>query len=41
MLHAAAFALVGEVTPDRLWHAVPAFPIVREFWLRSLEAYGV
>lgn len=40
MLHAATLAVVGEVTLDRLWHAVPAFPTVSEVWLRLLEAYG-
>lgn len=38
MLHAATVAIVGEVTIDRLWHAVPAFPTVSEVWLRLLEA---
>lgn len=41
MLHAATIAVVGEVTLDRLWHAVPAFPTVSEVWLRLLEAYGL
>jgi len=36
-LHAATIALVGEVTIERLWHAVPAFPTVSEVWLRLLE----
>ncbi len=39
MLHAATIAIVGEVTLDRLWHAVPSFPTVSEVWLRLLEAY--
>ena len=39
MLHAATIAVVGEVTIDRLWHAVPAFPTRSELWLRLLEAY--
>ena len=38
MLHAATIAIVSEVTLDRLWHAVPAFPTVSEVWLRLLEA---
>ncbi len=38
MLHAATIAVVSEVTLDRLWHAVPAFPTVSEVWLRLLEA---
>ncbi len=38
MLHAATIAIIGQVTVDRLWHAVPAFPTVSEVWLRLLEA---
>ncbi|MDU0293568.1 NAD(P)/FAD-dependent oxidoreductase [Saccharothrix longispora] len=41
MLHAATVAIVGEVTVDRLWHAVPAYPTISEVWLRLLEAYGL
>ncbi|MBX6354758.1 MAG: NAD(P)/FAD-dependent oxidoreductase [Micromonosporaceae bacterium] len=41
LLHSATIAVVGEVTLDRLWHAVPAFPTVSEVWLRLLEAYGL
>jgi pyruvate/2-oxoglutarate dehydrogenase complex dihydrolipoamide dehydrogenase (E3) component len=41
LLHAATIAIAGEVTLDRLWHAVPAFPTVSEVWLRLLEAYGL
>jgi pyruvate/2-oxoglutarate dehydrogenase complex dihydrolipoamide dehydrogenase (E3) component len=40
LLHAATIAIVGEVTIDRLWHAVPAYPTISEIWLRLLEAYG-
>ncbi len=36
-LHAATIAVAGEVTIDRLWHAVPPFPTVSEVWLRLLE----
>jgi dihydrolipoamide dehydrogenase len=39
MLHAATVAIVGKVSVDTLWHAVPAFPTVSEVWLRLLEAY--
>jgi len=39
MLHAATIAIVGEVTLDQLWHAVPAFPTMSEIWLRFLETY--
>jgi dihydrolipoamide dehydrogenase len=41
MIHAATIAIVGEVTVDRLWHAVPAYPTISEVWLRLLEAYGL
>jgi dihydrolipoamide dehydrogenase len=38
LLHSATIAVVGRVTLDRLWHAVPSFPTVSEAWLRLLEA---
>jgi pyruvate/2-oxoglutarate dehydrogenase complex dihydrolipoamide dehydrogenase (E3) component len=41
LVHAATVAILGEVTLDTLWHAVPAFPTVSEVWLRLLEAYGL
>ncbi|XVV07847.1 dihydrolipoyl dehydrogenase family protein [Actinosynnema sp. CA-248983] len=41
LLHAATVAIVGEITVDRLWHAVPAYPTISEVWLRLLEAYGL
>jgi pyruvate/2-oxoglutarate dehydrogenase complex dihydrolipoamide dehydrogenase (E3) component len=40
-LHAATIAVVGEVSLDRLWHAVPSFPTRSEVWLRLLEKYGL
>ncbi|MEA4943982.1 MAG: NAD(P)/FAD-dependent oxidoreductase [Propionicimonas sp.] len=40
LLHSATVAIVGEVTIDRLWHAVPAYPTISEVWLRLLETYG-
>lgn len=40
LVHAATIAVVGEVTIDRLWHAVPAYPTISEVWLRLLDAYG-
>ncbi len=40
-LHAATIAVVGEVTLDDLWHAIPAFPTRSELWLKLLEAYGL
>jgi pyruvate/2-oxoglutarate dehydrogenase complex dihydrolipoamide dehydrogenase (E3) component len=39
MLHSATIAVAGQVPIDRLWHAVPCFPTVSEFWLKLLEAY--
>jgi len=41
LIHAATIAIVGEVTLDRLWHAIPSFPTLSEVWLRLLEAYGM
>jgi pyruvate/2-oxoglutarate dehydrogenase complex dihydrolipoamide dehydrogenase (E3) component len=41
LLHSATVAVAGEVTVDRLWHAVPSFPTVSEVWLRLLESYGL
>jgi dihydrolipoamide dehydrogenase len=40
LLHSATIAIVGEVTMDRLWHAVPSYPTLSEVWLRLLETYG-
>jgi pyruvate/2-oxoglutarate dehydrogenase complex dihydrolipoamide dehydrogenase (E3) component len=40
-LHAATIAVVSEVTIDRLFHAVPAFPTRSEVWLYLLEQLGV
>ncbi|TSI12860.1 NAD(P)/FAD-dependent oxidoreductase [Brevibacterium aurantiacum] len=40
LLHSATIAIVGEVTLDRLWHAVPSYPTISEVWLRLLETYG-
>jgi dihydrolipoamide dehydrogenase len=41
LLHSATVAICGEVSLDRLWHAVPSFPTVSEVWLHLLEAYGL
>ncbi|HEY4411213.1 MAG TPA: NAD(P)/FAD-dependent oxidoreductase [Acidimicrobiia bacterium] len=41
LLHSATVAIAGEVSLDRLWHAVPSFPTVSEVWLRLLETYGL
>ena len=38
-VHAATIAIVGQVTIDELWHAVPSFPTRSEVWLRLLETY--
>ncbi len=40
LLHSATIAIVGEVSIDRLWHAVPSYPTLSEVWLRLLETYG-
>jgi dihydrolipoamide dehydrogenase len=40
-LHAATIAVIGEVTLDDLWHAVPCFPTRSELWLKLLEEYGL
>jgi pyruvate/2-oxoglutarate dehydrogenase complex dihydrolipoamide dehydrogenase (E3) component len=40
-LQAATIAVVGEVTIDRLFHAVPAFPTRSEVWLYLMEQLGV
>ncbi len=41
LIHAATIAIVGEVTLDQLWHAIPSFPTLSEVWLRLLEEYGL
>ena len=41
LLHAATVAIAGQVSVDRLWHAVPSFPTVSEVWLHLLETYGL
>lgn len=38
LVHAATIAIVGKVSVERLWHAVPAYPTMSEVWLRLLEA---
>jgi len=40
-IQAATVAVVGEVTIDRLFHAVPPFPTRSEVWLYLLEQLGV
>jgi pyruvate/2-oxoglutarate dehydrogenase complex dihydrolipoamide dehydrogenase (E3) component len=41
IVHAATIAIVGRMTLDQLWHAVPSFPTMSEIWLRLLETYGL
>lgn len=41
MLEAATFAVVGELTLERLWHGVAPFPTRSEVWLNLLEATGL
>ena len=41
MIHAATVAIAGEVSLERLWHAVPSYPTISEVWLRLLETYGL
>ncbi|MGZ4603714.1 MAG: pyridine nucleotide-disulfide oxidoreductase, partial [Kineosporiaceae bacterium] len=41
LLHSATVAVVGAVSMEDLWHAVPSFPTVSEVWLRLLETYGL
>ncbi len=38
LLHSATVAIVGKVSLDTLWHAVPSYPTVSEVWLRLLES---
>lgn len=40
-LHAATIAVVGQVSIDDLWYAIPAFPTRSEVWLNLLQAYGL
>lgn len=39
LIHAATIAITGEITLDKLWHAIPVFPTLSEVWLRLLESY--
>jgi dihydrolipoamide dehydrogenase len=41
LIHSATVAIMGEITVDRLWHAIPAFPTVNEIWIQLLESYGL
>ncbi len=37
LLHAATIAIVGGLTLQQLWHAVPSYPTASEVWLRLLD----
>ena len=37
LVHAATIAILGRVTLETLWHAVPSYPTASEVWLRLLE----
>jgi pyruvate/2-oxoglutarate dehydrogenase complex dihydrolipoamide dehydrogenase (E3) component len=39
LVHAATIAIIGQVTLEQLWHAVPSYPTPSEIWLRLLETY--
>ena len=38
LVHAATVAIVGRMTLEQLWHAVPSYPTSSEVWLRLLES---
>ena len=40
MVHAATVAMVGKLTLEQLWHAVPSYPTMSEVWLRLLETHA-
>ena len=40
-VHAATVAVIGQVSLDDLWHAVPPFPTRSEIWLKLMEEYGL
>jgi dihydrolipoamide dehydrogenase len=39
LVHAATVAIIGGVTLETLWHAVPSYPTPSEIWLRLLETH--
>lgn len=41
LIHAATVAIVGQVTLEKLWQAVPSFPTMSEVWTNLLESYGL
>jgi pyruvate/2-oxoglutarate dehydrogenase complex dihydrolipoamide dehydrogenase (E3) component len=40
-LHAATIAVTAQLPLEQIWHAVPCFPTVSEFWLSLLEEFGI
>jgi pyruvate/2-oxoglutarate dehydrogenase complex dihydrolipoamide dehydrogenase (E3) component len=41
LLHASTVAIVGGMTVERLWHAVPSFPTMSEVYVSLLDACGL
>lgn len=41
LLHASTVAIVGKMTVEQLWHAIPAFPTMSETYVSLLEACGL
>ncbi len=41
LLHASTVAIVGEMTVERLYHAVPSFPTMSEVYVSLLDACGL
>ena len=41
LLHASTVAIVGGLTIERLWHAVPSFPTTSEVYVSLLDACGL
>ncbi len=40
IVHAATVAMIGNMTLEQLWHAVPSYPTMSEIWLRLLETHA-
>ena len=40
IVHAATVAMIGKLTLEQLWHAVPSYPTMSEIWLRLLETHA-
>lgn len=41
LLHASTTAIVGRMTVEQLWHAIPSFPTMSETYTSLLEACGL